>query len=150
MNREQAFRDGLGQGRRTSVWLPQFRHCLLLLALVVMVCAFPGCAEIKVYQRDGITVHENDLSACAKYASGCTTPDGKNVYYSEFDAAAFEHEFIFHAKNHGRHIEPWNSYNGIPYTIVTDAGSNADWKVGDCMFRPDRGPVRKCDGRIKL
>lgn len=129
--------------------IPSLRQCLFVIALCLMVGAF-GCAEVKVYQRDGITMHANDLSACATHASGCTTPDGKNVYYSEFDLAALDHEFVFHAKNHGKHKEPWLSYNGIPYTLVTDAGTNMDWRNGDCMMRTDAGPVRKCDGRIKF
>lgn len=139
------------QGRTQSPWLPRISiYQCAIVAAIVFLCEIAGCAEVKVYQRDGITIHENDTSACAKYASGCTTPDGKNVYFSEFDPGAFDHEFVFHAKNHGRHMEPWKAYNGIPYTIVTDAGSNTDWRNGDCMMRPDSGPVRKCDGRIKL
>jgi hypothetical protein len=119
------------------------------IAAMLGACAAP----VKVYTVDGITIHENDLKPCANGASGCTMMASQcghsDVYFSEFDPAIFDHEFTFHAKNCGKHTEPWRPVgNGFAYAIVTDAGKNKDWAVGDCMIRMDAGPVRHCDANV--
>lgn len=111
---------------------------------VLFLCSLAGCLAPR--SVDG--VHWNALENCGENATACVSRG--QVYCSDLDPDACEHELVFHQRHGGRHQEPWRAYGGIPFTIVTNPGSDPAWRAGDCMMRSDRGPVVRCDARIPV
>lgn len=105
-------RSDLGQGRDDNQKLAAEKGARIIfkligIALLVLfiagVVVMSGCAQVRVYERDGVSYHENDTSPCERGASACTV--GKDIYYSELDPAALSHEEM-HARGGMRH-GPW-------------------------------------------
>jgi hypothetical protein len=95
-------------------------------------------------------VRWNDLSRCPPGATACTVRQWGTleIFCSDLDPLACEHELVFHRRHGGTHREPWRRAGGIPYTIVIDPGTDPAWRAGDCMMRSDRGPIVRCSADV--
>lgn len=147
MNRDQAHRDGLQQGRkirrnygrRVACWICDAIYMAAILgAVALFILMLGGCAEVpRVYVENGVVMHENDLTPCERGAAGCYV--NGEIYYTTFDLQAKDHE-ILHSK--GMQHAAWKMEGQYVCAIVTAQGSTK-WTVGTKMCRNSRGEFLK-------
>ena len=122
------YQGSTGEKRSRDLFI--FVRVAIVIAFVVVICAFSGCASIHT-DHDG-TVW-NDLSKCAPHATSCYIND--TAYCSEFDVPACAHE-----REHklGMRHTAWDFHGREACAVITDAGQTA-WKVGQRICRSERG-----------
>lgn len=115
-----------GQGKHQKEIKPAPRWLLLvtvgaLVIVVAVILTLPGCAQVQVYERNGIVYHLNDTSPCERGASACTI--GNQIYYSELDLAALPHEEM-HARDHMTH-GPWKAVGSEVCARIESQGNTS-------------------------
>lgn len=140
MNRDQARRDGLQQGRklrrnygrRVACWICDAIYMAAILgAVALFILMLGGCIEVpRVYVENGVRFHEGDTSACERGAAACTV-NMRDVYYARGDMFALEHE-----RDHLRGMQhgQWASYGYDVCAKVTVSGATR-WHVGALLCR---------------